>query len=397
MAAVRRSVRVSWQATYDQDNENLTYKVIRSDKPTTPVFQTTARLDVLEPADRSASSTSTVTAGHELHLPGLRVTTRSATRPPGAPRPITVSADDLRVAAGRYADTVLADGPSALLAARRAGRVDDGYDQAGFDDLTLGTGVTEGVRGRARRHAEHRGHLRRRPADGPGRRRRAAVPRSAGRSASRPGSRRPVDVRRQDRRLRQQRTPATAATYDRHVYMDDVGPRVLRHLARATRRHRRCQRTATTTAPGTTSWPPLGPAGHGAVPGRPARRTALRRTGAQDYSGYWRVGGDSAWAGANCFDGDDRRGRRLPDRADRRPGGAALRPSVPPVSRSTSRRRPRSARPAAGLTASVDGTASTDPDGTVAGYAWDFGDGATGDRADRQPHLQRGGQPIGSR
>ncbi|MDQ1660467.1 MAG: hypothetical protein QOJ68_447, partial [Blastococcus sp.] len=36
------SVRVSWQATSDQDNENLTYKVIRSDKPNSPVYQTTA-------------------------------------------------------------------------------------------------------------------------------------------------------------------------------------------------------------------------------------------------------------------------------------------------------------------------------------------------------------------
>ena len=31
-----------------------------------------------------------------------------------------------------------------------------------------------------------------------------------------------------------------------------------------------------------------------------------------------------------------------------------------------------------GLTASVNGSASSDPDGSIAGYAWNFGDGATG-------------------
>ena len=39
---------------------------------------------------------------------------------------------------------------------------------------------------------------------------------------------------------------------------------------------------------------------------------------------------------------------------------------------------------ASALTASVDGTASTDPDGTITGHAWEFGDGGTATGATAQ-------------
>ena len=42
------------------------------------------------------------------------------------------------------------------------------------------------------------------------------------------------------------------------------------------------------------------------------------------------------------------------------------------------------------LAVSFDGSGSTDSDGTVASYAWDFGDGATSTVAEAEPHLRHG-------
>ena len=58
-------------------------------------------------------------------------------------------------------------------------------------------------------------------------------------------------------------------------------------------------------------------------------------------------------------------------------------PNTPPAAAFTST--------ATGLKAAFDASASTDPDGTIASYAWDFGDGATGTGRDAHAHLRGGG------
>lgn len=96
------------------------------------------------------------------------------------------------------------------------------------------------------------------------------------------------------------------------------------------------------------------------------------------YSGYWRLGGDNTWSsGMNqWFTGAIDEFAVYPTALT--PAQVALHykvantppaANVPPTSSFSATE--------SNLTASFDGTASTDSDGTVKSYAWDFGDGTT--------------------
>ena len=102
------------------------------------------------------------------------------------------------------------------------------------------------------------------------------------------------------------------------------------------------------------------------------------QSGAQDYSGYWRIGGDTTWGSSSpYFDG------KLDEVAvySSALGASAvlahynLGSNTPPPNTA-----PTAAFTATGgqLSASFDASASADADGTIASYAWDFGDASTG-------------------
>jgi PKD repeat protein len=171
----------------------------------------------------------------------------------------------------------------------------------------------------------------------------------------------------------------TSGNYDRHVYLDESG---------------RVTFGVWTGAMSTVSSEPglgdgrwhhvvasLGPGGLALyIDGRLAQARDDVTAG-QPYSGYWRIGGDSPWAGATWFAGD------VDD--------VAVYPSVLTPEQVTAHHRLATTTPpppnrvpaaavdatATGLAVAVDGSASTDEDGTVTSWAWDFGDGATGSGA----------------
>jgi len=102
------------------------------------------------------------------------------------------------------------------------------------------------------------------------------------------------------------------------------------------------------------------------------------QTSAQDYSGYWKVGGDNQWAGGSPYlqstiDDVAVYGSVLsPTEVSNHYnlGNTAPAANVAPTAAFTNTTQ--------GLTATFDGSTSSDSDGTIAGYAWNFGDGQTG-------------------
>jgi PKD repeat protein len=182
------------------------------------------------------------------------------------------------------------------------------------------------------------------------------------------------------------RNNANSAASDRHIYMTNSGQLVFGVNAGGVR---------TLTSPGGLNngqWHHVvGTLGAGGlrlyVDGQLVGERA-DTTSAQVYSGFWRVGGDvvgTAWPTrptSSAFNGTIDEvavyGSVLPAQRVLAHSelGRGVTPNAPPTAAFTST--------ATGLTASLDAAQSTDPDGTVAGYAWAFGDGATGTGAQTQ-------------
>ncbi|WP_255513602.1 PKD domain-containing protein [Homoserinibacter sp. GY 40078] len=102
------------------------------------------------------------------------------------------------------------------------------------------------------------------------------------------------------------------------------------------------------------------------------------QTSAENYTGYWRVGGDTTWAGASSswFSGviDEFAvyDIALPDStiAQHYTLGAPPLPNQAPTAAFTSQTTSKLAE--------FDASGSTDSDGTIESYSWDFGDGTSG-------------------
>ncbi|MGJ4844931.1 PKD domain-containing protein [Leifsonia sp. Le1] len=183
-----------------------------------------------------------------------------------------------------------------------------------------------------------------------------------------------------------------SSNYDRHVYMQDDGRIVFGVWT---------GQANTITSPNplnNNQW-------HQAVASQGPNGMALYvdgqlvgtnpQTQAQAYSGYWRIGGDNTWGSTGpYFSGTLDEAAVYPSVLSAQDvanhyslGTSGTLPNQLPTASFTSS--------ATFLDASFDGTASTDPDGTIASYAWDFGDGdtATGATA-THTFLQSGSYPV---
>ncbi|MEJ5866631.1 PKD domain-containing protein [Pseudokineococcus sp. 5B2Z-1] len=171
-----------------------------------------------------------------------------------------------------------------------------------------------------------------------------------------------------------------STSYDRHVYMTDAG-RLVFGVYPGT------QRAVTSpSAYNDGAWhhvvANLGPRGMELYVDGELVASRADVTTAQSYSGSWRVGGDtisSSWPSrptSTSLAGTLDEVAVYPApltvdavRAHYAAAGGAVPNTAPSAAFTAS---------AAGLQVAVDGSGSSDPDGSVASYAWDFGDGATG-------------------
>ncbi|MHA3723936.1 PKD domain-containing protein [Leucobacter sp. HY1910] len=166
---------------------------------------------------------------------------------------------------------------------------------------------------------------------------------------------------------------SNSTSYDRHVYMTNTGQLVFGTYSGVE------QRLTTPQSYNDGGW-------HQVVATQDASGMRLYVDGqlidsntaaqAQSYSGYWHVGGDVTWGpGGNQFGGTIDEvavySAALPAADVALHYGLGTTGTAPNV-KPTASFVPTTNR----LNVSVDGTASSDPDGTIAEYRWDWGDGA---------------------
>jgi hypothetical protein len=364
------TARVTWQATSDQDNESLTYRLFR-DNGTAPIHTTTVNsrfwyrpmIGFLDSQPVGSSHTYRVTATDPI----------GRVRTSGTSPAVTIGSGSL----SSYAQLVRSDGAVNYWPLAETGGT-RGVDYAGFNDLTYGSAVTHtaagpGPTGSARAGTFDGTQNSRTASLGNGERRGTYSVEAWVRTASTTGG-----------QIVGYGTYAGANSVntDRTLYMDTLG-RIFFGTYGGSNvainstlpyNDNQWHHVVGTVSPATGMTLYVDGASVASNP------TA---TSTSQVSGYWRVGGDSlaGWPSAptgqtaGYLNGSIASVAVYPtalpvDRVQAHSGGMPPPANTAPTGSFTTS--------CADLTCTVDGSGSSDPDGTITGYAWNFGDGTTG-------------------
>ncbi|MGY2064502.1 PKD domain-containing protein [Blastococcus sp. SYSU DS0619] len=369
-SVAKGAVRVSWSTTTDRDNANLVYEVYRSDRPTTPVYRVTAASTYRLAASRLSYVDTGLTPGAEYTY-RIRVSDPFGNALTSAAATVTAAATGSS-ADGAYATTVRADGAVDHWRLGESGGT-TGYDLGSAAlDLTTGSGVSRGKTGALAGDSDTAYEFSGNSAGLASTRTAIAGPQTFTietfvRTTTRSGGKLVGFGN---------ASTGTSGSYDRHLYLDRSGYLYFGVYPGAERTVRTPNRindgqwhqvVATLSSEGMKLY----------VDGTlVSSRTDT--TSAQVYNGFWRLGGDTTWgSNGTWFSGQLDETAIYPTAltaeqvanhytAARTGTAANIAPAAAFESAATD------------LELVVDGASSTDADGTVAGWAWDFGDGSTG-------------------
>ncbi|MGY1595207.1 PKD domain-containing protein [Geodermatophilus sp. SYSU D00708] len=357
------ALRVAWQATNDQDNQYLTYRVYRDRNPV-PIHETTQPSTWWNEPAMSIGDTGLSAGTHEYQV--------TATDPMGnvarSPwTPVTVAAG---APARPYADAVRADGAAGHWSlGERTGST--AFDLAARTDLTLGTGVTREATGALSGDAD------------------GAVTLDGSTTTAYAGT--PAKIAAPQTFTVEAWFRTTSATggrivgftdavgtgtgryYDRLVYLDSAGRVSFGVYSGA----KRIVQTATAYNDG--AWhhvaASMGKQGMALYVDGTLVGSRTDTTTGQVSTGNWRIGADKSWSGLASFNGSIDEVAVYPTVLS----AAQVAAHVAAGTSGTFNRAPLAAFTSAvtHLDASFDAAGSGDGDGTVTGYAWSFGDGST--------------------
>jgi PKD repeat protein len=381
------SMQVVWQTNFDRDDTALTYRLVRDNNQAAPVHTVTV--------DSTFWHRPTVRFTDTGLISGRSYSYRLFTYDPSGNvaigNSVTVTVPPTWSPESEYDRQILVDGAGTYWSLGESrGRI--AVDRAGHDDAIAGAGVTWGAAGSVVGHA-------------------ATAARFDGTANGFASTQSAIPAPDQFTVTAWVRTTSSAGgkifgfgnanlgasnLFDRHVYMDNAGKFWFGVHPGGTRT------LNSTNAYNDGEWhqvvASLGPDGMRlSVDGQlVAERSDV--TFGQRYSGYWRVGGDTLWGwpntpSAHYLTGDldnvaifstvlgDDQVRKQYLASGRTLDGE--RPNLAPQASFTSH--------VTDLAVSFDGSGSTDPDGSIVGVAWDFGDStASTDRSPGHTYLTGG-------